>query len=545
MLPTFVIGLREGLEAALIVGIIAAFLKQQGRRDLLRWVYGGVVAAVLLCLGVVVALKVVSSNLPQRQQEGLETVVGVLAVGMVTYMVVWMRRHSRQLKAELEGLAAAAIGEGGSRAGRAMVLMAFLAVLREGFETVVFLLAAFDETGDTAGAAGGALAGIAVAVVLGWAIYRGGVRLNLSKFFRATGLVLVLVAAGLVVNALHTAHEAGWLNAGQGGTVDLTWLVSPGSVQSALLTGMLGIQQHPVVIEVAGWLAYLLPVGLYVAWPPSRPVSRRTMLRVWSGLAAAALAAVAALAIAVPGRSAQDPVTAAGPLTVSLSGPHTDTAVARTSPASPAAANSAAANSGAANAGAVGQPAVLLALRRTGGAERAGVAADVYTGTRPGSGAVGRPTVLSFERAAALNGGRLPLGVVPQGVSAADDSVRVQYADADELTVWVEPSTGRVLDLRWTETVRATLVGTQVGAVPLSSPVARGSRAFPAATVAEAAAAAKHDLRIGTDRSDLLTGVWLAAGVAVVALAAAGLTAAAGRRQRAGATSQAALSVSS
>jgi high-affinity iron transporter len=515
MLPTFVIGLREGLEAALIVGIIAAFLKQQGRRDLLRWVYGGVISAVLLCLGVGIALKAVSSSLPQKQQEGLETVVGVLAVGMVTYMVVWMRRHSRQLKQELEGLAAAAIADGGGRAGRAMVLMAFLAVLREGFETVVFLLAAFNESGGTTGAVGGALAGIAVAVVLGWAIYRGGVRLNLSKFFRVTGLVLVLVAAGLVVNALHTAHEAGWLNAGQGSTVDLTWLVRPGSVQSALLTGMLGVQQHPVVIEVAGWLAYLVPVGLYVAWPPSRPVSRRTMRRVWSGLAAAALIAVAVLAMALPGRPARNPVTSAGSLTVGLTGPRGSTAAVRT-----------------AGVDASTRPSAPLTLRRTGGAERGGVAVDVYTGSRPGTAATGRPTQLTFEQAAALNGGRLPLGVVPQGAAAQGGSVRVQYADTDELTVWVEPGTGRVLDLHWTETVRATLVGTQVGAVPLDAPVASGSRALPAATVTAAEAAARRDLARGTDRANLLTGVRLAAVAAVVALAAAGLTAASARRQR-------------
>src|SRR5581483_5569624 len=122
----------------------------------------------------------------------------------------------------------------------------------------------------------------------GYGIYRGGVRINLSKFFRATGLVLVLVAAGLVVNALHTAHEAGWLDAGQGRTVDLSQLVSPGSVQASLLTGMLGIQQHPVTIEVVGWLVYLIPVGLYVAWPPGRRVPTRALAR-----AAAATAVLA------------------------------------------------------------------------------------------------------------------------------------------------------------------------------------------------------------------------------------------------------------
>ena len=160
-----------------------------------------------------------------------------------------------------------------------MVLMAFLAVLREGVETVVFLLAAFNQSTSGASAPAGAALGIVVAVGLGYGIYRGGVRINLSKFFRATGLVLVLVAAGLVVNALRTAHEAGWLDVGQGGTVDLSWLVDPGSVQASLLTGMLGLQSRPVVIEVVGWLLYLVPVGVFVAWPPGRSVARRTVGR--------------------------------------------------------------------------------------------------------------------------------------------------------------------------------------------------------------------------------------------------------------------------
>src|SRR4051794_14163942 len=138
MLPTFVIGLREGLEAALIVGIIAAFLRKQGRRDLLRWVLIGVGTAIGLCVAAGVALKVYSQDLLQTQQEGLETIIGAAAVGMVTYMVVWMRRNSRSLKGQLEGLAANAIG-GTSGAGRALVLMAFLAVIREGVETVVFV----------------------------------------------------------------------------------------------------------------------------------------------------------------------------------------------------------------------------------------------------------------------------------------------------------------------------------------------------------------------------------------------------------------------
>src|SRR5579885_2608643 len=139
MLATFVIGLREGLEASLIVGIIAAFLVRQGRPALVRAMFAGVAGAVVLCVTVGVVLRVVSRELPQRQQEGLETVIGVVAVATVTYMIMWMRRHSRELKGQLESLAGQAVAAPG-RAGRAMVVMAFLAVLREGFETVVFLL---------------------------------------------------------------------------------------------------------------------------------------------------------------------------------------------------------------------------------------------------------------------------------------------------------------------------------------------------------------------------------------------------------------------
>lgn len=291
MFATFVIGLREGLEAALIVGIIAAFLVRQGHPALVRALLAGVGAAVLLCVAVGIALRVVSRDLPQRQQEGLETVVGVVAVAMVTYMVIWMRRHSGELKGQLEGLAADAIAAGPRRVGRAMVLMAFLAVLREGFETVVFLLAAFAEPGSGAGAGIGAGLGIVAAVALGYAIYRGGARLNLSRFFRVTGLVLVLVAAGLVVNALHTAHEAGWLNVGQQATVDLSAVVRPGSVQSSLLTGMLGLQPHPVAIEVIGWLLYVVPVACYVAMRPNVPLRARraSILAALAGAAALSL----------------------------------------------------------------------------------------------------------------------------------------------------------------------------------------------------------------------------------------------------------------
>jgi high-affinity iron transporter len=267
VLPTFVIGLREGLEAALIVGIIAAFLAQQGRRDALRQVWIGVAAAVVICIGIAVALQAISSDLPERGQEGLETVVGVLAVGMVTYMIIFMRRNARNLKGELEGAAASALASGSARA---LVVMAFLAVLREGFETAVFLLATFGASGDATTSWLGAVIGIGLAAAVGYGIYRGGVRLNLARFFRITGLLLVVIAAGLVMTAFHTANEAGWLTAGQIQAFDLSWLVRPGTPVSSLVTGVLGIQPVPVWIEVAAWLAYLVPMALIVAWPARR-----------------------------------------------------------------------------------------------------------------------------------------------------------------------------------------------------------------------------------------------------------------------------------
>jgi high-affinity iron transporter len=269
MLPTFVIGLREGLEAALIVGIVAAFLGRQGRRDAVRQVWIGVAIAVGICVAVGVALQVLSSELPQRQQEGLETVVGLIAVAMVTYMVLWMRRHSRDLKGDLEAAAGSALARGSARA---LVLMAFLAVLREGFETAVFLLATFHASGNATSSWLGALLGIALAVFLGYGIYRGGVRINLSRFFMVTGIVLVVIAAGLVMTAVHTANEAGWLSFGQTQAFDLSWLVRPGTPLESFVTGVLGIQPYPVWIEVAAWCAYLVPMMAILLWPRGNPV---------------------------------------------------------------------------------------------------------------------------------------------------------------------------------------------------------------------------------------------------------------------------------
>lgn len=265
MLATLVIGLREGLEAALVVGIIAAFLRRNGRRLGAMWV--GVALAVVVSLAVGVALWVLEAALPQAQQEALETVIGAVAVVFVTGMLFWMTRHARTMKRELETSAGAALHDGGVLA---LAGMAFLAVLKEGFETSVFLLATFRAAQSSGLAATGALLGIVIAAGIGYGIYAGGVRLDLARFFRITGAFLVLVAAGLVLTAVRTAHEAGWIVAGRQRTIDLDWLAPNGSVQGALVTGVLGIPADPRLIEVVAWLAYVVPVALLVYWPAAR-----------------------------------------------------------------------------------------------------------------------------------------------------------------------------------------------------------------------------------------------------------------------------------
>jgi high-affinity iron transporter len=273
VLPTFVIGLREGLEASLIVGIIAAFLIQRGERRALRPMWLGVAAAAGLCLGVAVVLRAIDESLPLAQREGFEAILAFAAVAGITYMIVWMRRHSRALKGSLERSAGEALASGSTWA---LVAMAFLAVLREGLETAVFLLATFQNSTNPVATGLGALIGIGVAVGLGIAIFRGGVRINLSRFFRITGFVLAIVAAGLLSLGVHAAQEAGWITSLQSPAFDLTWLVAPGTIRASLLTGVLGLQPVPTVAEVLAWLLYAVPMCTYVLWP-HRPTPARTM----------------------------------------------------------------------------------------------------------------------------------------------------------------------------------------------------------------------------------------------------------------------------
>lgn len=241
--------------------------------------WAGVGLAVLLCLGLGLALSAAQQELAFGPRETFEGVLGLVAVVLVTSMIIWMRSNARTLERGLEASARYALARG---TATGLVVMAFLAVLREGFETSVFLLAQFDATGGNASSGAiGALLGIAFAVALGYAIYRGGIRVDLARFFTVTGVVLVLIAAGLAVNSIGSLNEAGLLDVGRGTAFDLSWLVRPGTAGASLMTGLLGLPSYPVVAQVVAWVVYVVPVLASVLWPsrrrPARVAAARTV----------------------------------------------------------------------------------------------------------------------------------------------------------------------------------------------------------------------------------------------------------------------------
>ncbi len=279
MLATLVIALREGLEAVLIVSIIATFLRKNQQSLVPMW--WGVFAAVLLSLAVGIGLSLTEHALPQAEQEAMEAIIGAIAVIFVSSMIIWMQHHAPQLKYQLENEASLALRQSSRWA---LPTMAFLAVLKEGFETSVFMLATFSAAQSSIWATVGAVVGLLLALMIGWGIYRGGIRLNLGRFFKITGIFLVVVAAGLVVSALRSAHEAGWLLIGQHKVLDLYWLLPAGSIRAALITGVLGIPADPRTAELLGWLSYLVLFVLILAWPQRYQPSPRVAYRLLQSL---------------------------------------------------------------------------------------------------------------------------------------------------------------------------------------------------------------------------------------------------------------------
>ncbi|MFD3835397.1 iron uptake transporter permease EfeU [Streptomyces sp. NPDC058642] len=263
MFSNYLIGLREGLEASLVVCILIAYLVKTERRDALKPIWIGIAVAVAIALGFGCALEFGSQELTFKAQEALGGSLSILAVVLVTWMVFWMRRTARHLKAELHGKLDAALQMGTG----ALVATAFLAVGREGLETSLFVWASVHAAGDgTPRPLIGVGLGIATAVVLGWLFYRGALKINLAKFFTWTGGMLVVVAAGVLAYGFHDLQEADWLPGLNDKAFDISGAIPPDSWYGTLLKGVFNFQPDPTVLQVTVWLLYLVPtLALFLA----------------------------------------------------------------------------------------------------------------------------------------------------------------------------------------------------------------------------------------------------------------------------------------
>ncbi|KOV71229.1 iron transporter [Streptomyces sp. MMG1121] len=250
------IGLREGLEASLVVCILIAYLVKTGRRDALRPIWVGIGIAIALAMGFGCALEFGSQELTFQAQEALGGSLSVVAVVLVTWMVFWMRRTARHLRSELHGRLDAALAMGTG----ALVATAFLAVGREGLETALFVWASVHAASDgTPRPLIGVALGLATAVLLGWLFYRGALKVNLAKFFTWTGAMLVVVAAGVLAYGVHDLQEADLIPGINSLAFDISGAVPPDSWYGTLLKGVFNFQPDPTVVQVTVWLLYLVP----------------------------------------------------------------------------------------------------------------------------------------------------------------------------------------------------------------------------------------------------------------------------------------------
>ena len=271
MLVPFLIMLREGIEAALIVGIIASYLKQTGRGQWMPAVWVGVFLAAALSLLVGGGLELMSAEFPQKQQELFEGIVGLIAVGILSSMVFWMRKVARSIKHSLHTSLDHALTASNHQV-MALIAMVFFAVAREGLETVFFLLAVFQQSEGPA-APLGALLGLILAIFVGFAIYSGSLRLNLSLFFRWTGLFILVVGAGILANSVQALHEAGLWNHLQGVVFDISSALPMDGPAGSVLAGMFGYQDAPTVSVLGAYVIYLLVTLAMFFRPPAPPKS--------------------------------------------------------------------------------------------------------------------------------------------------------------------------------------------------------------------------------------------------------------------------------
>jgi high-affinity iron transporter len=300
-------GLREGLEASLVVGILVAYLVKSDRRDRLPDVWLGVGAAITLSLGFGALLQFTSQSMSFTAQEAFGGTMSISAVALVTWMIFWMRRTARYLKAELEGKVAEAL----TMSRVAVTVIAFVSVAREGIETSLFLWASTETAGGGLAPLAGMVIGLSTAVVLGYLIYRSAVQINLARFFSYTSYGLVIVAAGVLAYGVHDLQEAGVIDGLGDVAFDISAAIPLTSWYGSLLKGAFNFNPAPTYAELFVWLGYLAVVFTLLLWPRRTSATRLTDPRAIRRRnlafgAVAGAAAITGIGVVVTGTSAQE-----------------------------------------------------------------------------------------------------------------------------------------------------------------------------------------------------------------------------------------------
>jgi len=252
---SFLIGLREGLEAALIVAILVAYLVKTSNGHALRQLWIGVGVAVGLSVALGLGLTFIGEELSEQAAEAFAGITSLLAVVLITWMIFWMARNARHIKAHLHGELDKAL----ATSGIAVAMVAFFAVIREGLETAIFLWAGIRASGEATTAVIGAIIGLATAVALGFLMYKGAVRLNLTALFTWTGALLVIVAGGILRYAVHEFQELGWLPGEDNIAIDVSATFPPDGVVATFVRGLVSLSPTMTWLEVILWFAYVVP----------------------------------------------------------------------------------------------------------------------------------------------------------------------------------------------------------------------------------------------------------------------------------------------
>ncbi|MBA7525053.1 Ferrous iron permease EfeU [subsurface metagenome] len=272
MLGSLLITLREGLEAALIIGIILAYLARIGSRQSFKPVWLGTSLAVLVSLIAGAAIYLLAGELSGQAEEIFEGLAMFVAAGVLTWMIFWMRKQAVNIKAHLHAQIQSALTSGSSLG---LVILAFVVVVREGIETVLFLFVATRVAESTVLFTVGGFLGLVIAVGIGYSIYKGTSKLNLRTFFSVTSLVLILFAAGLLAHGIHEFHEAGIIPPVVEHVWDINYILPEKSTFGRFLTAIVGYNGNPSLVEVVTYFVYLaLALGSYF-----RPITMKNEMK--------------------------------------------------------------------------------------------------------------------------------------------------------------------------------------------------------------------------------------------------------------------------